>query len=174
MTRELPAVIALLALALFEAPAAFAQNSGDPLETRLTARAVVVTEGRETFVDAQFARPGDVIEYTATYRNTGRDAITGLQAAMPIPTQTEFIPGSARPAQAKASLDGRVFEDVPLKRAVTLAGKRVEERVPYRDYRYLRWFVGELGGGKTVAVSARVRVIDDGNPNEPGGKGAGK
>jgi hypothetical protein len=93
---------------------------------------------------------------------------------MPIPAQTEFIPGSSRPAQVQASLDGRVFEDVPLKRTVTRASKQTEERVPYSDYRYLRWFVGELGGGKAVAVSARVRVIDDGTPNEPGGIGAGK
>ncbi len=130
--------------------------------------------GRESLADAADAKPGDVIEYVATYRNTGKAAVTGMQATMPVPPQTEFIAGSARPAQAKASLDGRSFADIPLKRTVERDGRRIEVEVPYREYRYLRWFAGELGGGKSAAFTARVRVIDDRAPDEPGSKGGGK
>lgn len=165
MTRNLMA--GLVALSLFAAPAAFAQKSGDPLQSVLVARKVIVAEGRESLVEATAARPGDVIEYVATYRNAGKNAITGLQANLPIPPQTEFVPGTARPAQVKASLDGRSFADIPLKRTVVRDGRRIEEQVPYREYRALRWIVGELGGGKSADFAARVKVIDDGPPVEP-------
>jgi uncharacterized repeat protein (TIGR01451 family) len=172
--KKLTATLACLAMALAAAQGAFAQKAPEPLESRLAARKVVVVDGRESLVDAANARPGDVIEYTATYRNAGKSAITGLQATVPVPPQTEFIPGSAVPANAKASLDGRAFADIPLKRNVVRDGKQVEEPVPTREYRALRWFAGDLGSGKTATFAARVRVIDDRPPGEPGSKGGGK
>jgi hypothetical protein len=42
-----------------------------------------------------------------------------------------------------ASLDGSAFAAVPLKRTVTRGGKPVEEQVPYREYRAIRWLAGE-------------------------------
>ncbi|MGE0357274.1 MAG: hypothetical protein AB7P08_10190 [Burkholderiales bacterium] len=158
-----PLVHALAAIALTGAAAAFAQQA-QPLQSRLEARKVVISEGRESLVDAANARPGDVIEYVATYRNTGKSAITGLQATLPIPHETEFIPGSARPSAAKASLDGRVFADIPLKRTVQRDGRPVEVSVPWREYRALRWSAGELGAEKTATFVARVRVTDDRAP----------
>lgn len=166
-----PLVHALAAVALSCAGAAFAQQA-QPLQSRLEARKVLVAEGRESLVDAASARPGDVIEYAATYRNAGKSAITGLQATLPIPPETEFIPGSARPAPAKASLDGRAFADIPLKRTVQRDGRPVEEAVPWREYRALRWTAGELGAEKSATFTARVRVTDDRAPPEgakPGG-----
>lgn len=174
MRKSLCAVLAVLALDIVALPAAFAQSPGQPLETRLVASKVVVVEGRESLVEATSARPGDVIEYTATYRNAGKDPIKGLQATLPIPSQTEFIPGTARPARAMASLDGLTYAPVPLRRAAMRDGKPVEEPVPYREYRALRWSAGELGGGETASFTARVRVLDDRVPNEPGGPGGGR
>jgi len=174
MMKKRGATLACLALSLFTASAAFAQKAPDPVESVLVARKVVMAEGRESLVDAADAKPGEVIEYVATYRNSGKGAVTGMQATMPIPPQTEFIAGSARPAQAKASLDGRSFADIPLKRTVERDGRRIEVEVPYREYRYLRWFAAELGGGKSAAYTARVRVIDDRAPGGPGSKGGGK
>lgn len=174
MRRIWTAAPALLALSLLTLPVAFAQKAPAPVESDLVARKVVVAEGRESLVDAASARPGEVIEYVATYRNTGKGAVTGLQATVPIPPQTEFIAGSARPAQVKASLDGRSYADIPLKRMVERDGRRIEEPVPYREYRYLRWHAGELAGGKSAAFTARVRVIDDRAPSEPPGKAGAK
>jgi uncharacterized repeat protein (TIGR01451 family) len=173
MKKSLGAAMAVLALAAMAVPAAWAQKPAEPLESRLVARKVVVADGKETLVEAANAKPGDVIEYVATYRNTGKDGLTGLQATMPIPPETEYIPGTARPAQAKASVDGRAFADIPLKRTVTRNGKQVEEQVPYREYRALRWLAGELGGGKSATFSARVKVADDRPPGEPGSKAGG-
>lgn len=148
------------ALVLFATPLA-AQQAG-PVESRLEARKVVLAaDGKETLVAAEAAKPGDVIEYVATYRNTGKQAVRNLQATLPIPANTEFIPGSPRPASAKASVDARAFADLPLKRSVQRDGKTVEEPVPTREVRYLRWYPGELGADKSVTFTARVRVVDE-------------
>lgn len=174
MTKNLIAALMALAVGLAAAPAVVAQGTGGPLESRLEARKVIrAADGKESLAAADAAKPGDVIEYVATYRNGGAGAITGLQATMPIPPGTEFIPGTTRPATAAASLDGRAFSPIPLRRTVTRDGKQVAEPVPYREYRALRWNARELGGGKELAFTARVRVIDDRTPGEPGSKGGG-
>ncbi len=102
------------------------------------------------------------------------EAIKGLQATLPIPSQTEFIAGTARPARAKASLDGLAFADMPLKRTVTRDGKPVEET------RALPGIPGPSLVGRRArrredgSFTARVRVLDDRVSNEPGGPGGGR
>ena len=152
--------VVLLALAAVAALPVRAQEG--PVESRLEARRVVrAADGRESFASADNARPGDVIEYVATYRNTGSSAVHGLEATLPIPPHTELVPGSVRPAAARASLDAASFAALPLKRTVTRDGRAVEEPVPWREYRYLRWHVGQLAARQSVAFSARVRVVDE-------------
>jgi uncharacterized repeat protein (TIGR01451 family) len=146
----------------------------NPVETRLEARKVVrAVDGKETFAEAASARPGEVIEYVATYRNVSKQPVKSLEATLPIPPNTEFVPGSAQPASVKASVDAREWGTPPLMRKVVRDGRSIEEQVPVREYRYLRWFPGELGGEKAVSFTARVRVVDDGTPSEPG-KGGNK
>jgi uncharacterized repeat protein (TIGR01451 family) len=138
----------------------YAQQSQSPVQTRLEARKVVVAaDGKETFAAAESARPGDVIEYTATYRNSGRAPVSNVQATLPIPPHTELVPDSARPANAQASVDGRTFSPLPLLRKVRREGREIDEPVPIREYRYLRWFPGEMAGGASNTFTARVRVI---------------
>jgi uncharacterized repeat protein (TIGR01451 family) len=161
LSNPLLAALASLAIAAAALPSAAAQQGPDALESRLVARKVLVAEGRERLVDAAQAKPGDVIEYVATYRNAGKDAIRGLQATLPIPPQTEYIPGSARPAQAQATADGLTYAAIPLRRTVTREGQAVDVAVPYREYRALRWHAGELASGKAVAFTARVRVLQE-------------
>lgn len=154
---------------------AFAQGPG-PLVTTLDARKVIAgADGKESFEAATVVKPGDVIEYVAAYRNTGKQPLAKLEATLPIPPNTEFIIASARPATAQASVDGQNFKPMPLKRKVRAAdGKESEQLVPPRDYRFLRWYPDALGGEKALSFSARVRVIDDRPPSEPGTKGGGK
>ncbi len=163
---------ALAAIALAVALPAAAQRAA--VESHLEARKVVrAADGSETFAAAENARPGDVIEYVATYRNTGQQAVENLVATLPIPPNTEYVAGSAKPANAKASTGEGSFRDMPLVRQVVRDGKTVEEQVPIREYRSLRWFPGELGGEKAVSFTARVRVIEGEPPKEPGNKGGG-
>ena len=154
---------------------ASAQKPGNEVETRLEARKVVTAaDGKETFANADQAKPGEVIEYVATYRNTTRQPIRDLVGTLPIPQQTEFLPGSQQPAQATASLDGRTYAALPLTRKVQRDGRTVDEAVPAREYRFLRWHADTLGAEKSVAFRARVRVIDDRNTGPPAGRGGGQ
>lgn len=153
-TAGLLALVAMAALPL--------RAQDGPVETRLEARKVVrAPDGNETFAAAESVRPGDLIEYVATYRNTGAAAVRGLEATLPIPAHTELVPGTVRPAGARASLDAAQFAAPPLKRTVTRDGRAVEELVPYREYRYLRWSVAQLDARQSVSFSARVRVVND-------------
>ena len=148
----------LLALLAFAALLARAQEG--PVVTRLEARKVVSAPGgRESFGPADAARPGDVIEYVATYRNTGQEPVRSLEATLPIPAHTELIAGSARPASARASTDSHSFAAPPLRRRASRDGRVVDEEVPYSEYRYLRWSVAELPPQQAVTFTARVRVV---------------
>ena len=88
--------------------------------------------------------------------------VTNLVANLPIPAGTEFQRASAKPVVGvKATLGDGKFNAIPLKRKVKLPdGKEVEREVPLAEYRSLQWSLGELAAGKSVVVSARVRVTD--------------
>ena len=155
MKRALTAALAVLALAV---PfAAFAQST---LKVSLTAHRVAVDpRGRESFRPAEKARPGETVEYRAAYRNAGASGVNDVQATLPIPEGTEYLARTARPAPALASLDGRTYEPLPLKRRVRLADGREEVReVPASEYRYLRWTLGSIAAGRAETVRARVRM----------------
>jgi uncharacterized repeat protein (TIGR01451 family) len=128
----------------------------------LTARKVIAApDGKPAFQSAEKASPGDVIEYQAVYTNQNKGAIKNLVPTMPIPTGMEYVPGSAKPAQVLASLDGKKFEPVPLKRMVTLPNGKQESRdVPYSEYRALRWNGTDLAGNGSFSVSARTKMSD--------------
>lgn len=157
-------LLAAICLGVFAVTAAAQQRN--PIESRLDARKVVTAaDGKESFVAADAARPGDVIEYVATYRNTGTTAVKNLEATLPIPADTEFIPGSVKPPGARASVDARAFADMPLIRKVARDGRMVDEAVPYREYRALRWNTGDLGANQAVTFTARVRVLSERGAN---------
>ena len=143
--------VIMAALAVACAGLAGAQQPS-PIESRLEARKVVVgADGKESFAAADAARPGDVIEYAATYRNTATQPVRNLEATLPIPANTELVPGSAAPAGAKASLDSRSFEQVPLKRL----GRPEEFAYVYAflasdEASYVNGAVIEVSGGMTV------------------------
>jgi uncharacterized repeat protein (TIGR01451 family) len=171
MNHLVRAATLLVAMAV---PAVHAQQQKGPLESTLEQHRVMrAADGAESLASAGSVKPGDVIEYIATYRNTGRAPITGVEATMPIPPNTEFVAGSARPASAKASVDGVSYAPLPLVRKVVRDGKTVEEPIPTREYRYLRWSAPELRGEQSVRFTARVKVLEDTSP-QAAGKGGGR
>lgn len=153
--RFLPSLLLLVIMT----GAALAQSRG-PVSVALVSQKVQAqADGQELRVTAEKAKPGDVLEYVATYRNTSRAGVRHLEPTLPIPAGLEYLPGSARPPPAKASVDGRVFEPLPLRRVVKFADGRVEEQlVPLAEYRALRWAFGDLAAGQSTNVVARVRV----------------
>ena len=133
----------------------------DPVEARLEVRKVNrAPDGRESVSAAESVKPGDVLEYVVTYRNHGATPVRDFVATLPIPQATELVPGSERPAGAGGSVDAREFRPVPLKRKVNRDGREIEEAVPFRDYRALRWTVPEFKAGQSLTYSARVKVLE--------------
>ncbi|RNF85236.1 DUF11 domain-containing protein [Montanilutibacter psychrotolerans] len=118
-------------------------------------------EGRERYAPVETVVPGDVIEYRATYRNSSATPMSGVEATLPVPKGTNYLPKSASAqgftAEA-ATPDGR-FAPEPLMRKVTGPdGKLRDETVPYSEYRTLRWMLGRIAGKGEVTVKARVQV----------------
>ena len=145
-------------------PPAFAADSHaapakGSVAVELTAQRVTKAQGKEVLVPADEAKPGELIEYRALYRNDGAGEAKGLMATLPIPRGTQYVAGSALPRGVQASLDGHTFAPVPLKRTVkTPDGRSVVQEVPVAEYRALRWPLGALPSRDQRTVSARVRV----------------
>ncbi len=139
-------------------------GQNNELAISLNARKVVrQADGKEKLVTADRAFPGEVIQYDALYLNQSGKAIRNVSPTLPIPNGMVFVPESATPAPAEASLDGRKFEPIPLKRKVTLAnGEEKEEEVPPTQYRALRWHLGGMAAGAQATVTARTKLVPAG------------
>jgi uncharacterized repeat protein (TIGR01451 family) len=136
---------------------AWAQSS--PVSSQLLAQRVDMVAGKPVLKAAGDGKPGDVLQYSATYRNTGTAAAAKLLATVPVPPGTTFIAASDQPAQAQASTDGSTFAPMPLTRTVKQAdGSTRKEPVPLADYRAVRWEIGTLPAGATTVVSLRTRI----------------
>lgn len=129
------------------------------VSVELTAHRVTKQHGKEALALAEQAKPGELLEYRAHYKNSGTSEARGLAATLPIPRGTQYVPGSATPGRLEASLDGQTFALVPLMRKVkTGGGKTVMREVPVSEYRALRWPLGTLAAKQSRVVAARVRV----------------
>lgn len=131
-----------------------------PLKIQLEVFKVTLQNNKEALVSAAQARPGDLLEYRATYSNTSKNTLRNIAATLPIPASLAYSNGSASPAGALASTDKNTYATIPLKRVVKLPdGKTRVELIPFSEYRSLRWNVAQLEAGKSFRVSARARVV---------------
>ncbi len=140
---------------------AFAAGEKATLTSELQVWNVVKkADGAEALLPAQSVKPGDVLQYTAVYKNADSRAVSRLVASLPIPAGTELVATSALPREVQASLDGKVYAAVPLMRKVRRAdGQMVDAPVPLTEYRYLRWPEQQVAAGGSFSTSARVRVV---------------
>lgn len=144
-------------------PTATAQsaNAKNDLSISLTARKVVLqADGKEKLIVADRAFPGEVIQYDALYKNQSAMPVTSVAPTLPIPVGMVFVPESASPAPSEASLDGKKFEPLPIRRKLkTPGGGEAEVEVPAIEYRALRWNAGELAPGAKTTITARTRLL---------------
>jgi hypothetical protein len=164
MTRSVALLLVLLC-ALAGAPAG-AGAGEDEITAELTARKVVRSaagvESRET---VETFRPGDVIEYRATYTNPGTGVVKHFAGTLPLPDWAAYQPGAAGPAAITVSSDGEVFGPPPLKRTVKLPdGRSTTREIPAGEYRFVRWSLGDLAPGASATGVLRVRVGPAGKP----------
>lgn len=129
-------------------------HADDALKMELTANQVIKNaEGKTVYKPVRTAPAGTVIQYKANYTNTVDKDINDLMVTLPIPANMTFT-GDAMPASAQASIDGENYADIPLMRKVD--GKMV--KIPYSEYRTLRWNIKLLPAKKSAAVALNTTV----------------
>jgi len=144
---------------LLNASVAYAKGADEAVTVRMEAYQIVLKNKVEKRVIAKEAKPGDLLEYVAIYHNNTDHAISNLKGTMPIPEGMILIVDSPRPRHVLASLNGKTFAAMPLKRRVKQAdGSLKEVLVPLSEYRFLRWNMGVLQGEKSKNISARMQV----------------
>jgi len=139
-------------------------DSGGVVADLAVAKVTQQSNGKPSFESARATEPGDIVEYRVTYRNTNYVPVRGVVGTLTIPVNRFTYVGDSktRGLMLEASLDGKTFEPVPLKRLVVSDdGQMKMESIPAGEYRFLRWQVGDLPARGSITVSARMRV------NEP-------
>lgn len=156
-------VLGTLVAAMGQLPAAHAQaakataDKKEAVVIQLTQKRVVSGPQGERLEDMNSVKPGDVIEYRATYTNVSKLPVQGLVAKLPVPEGLEYLPKSAKPYNATLQMAGRdgQFGVEPLQRK---AADGTVQPLPYNEYRTMRWNIGQLNAGASVVVSARAKV----------------
>jgi hypothetical protein len=141
--------------------AAGAADGSGPAHVRLVAYKVATAleagVPRERLETLQSLRPGDTMEYEATYVNGAAEAMRDVQVTLPVPEGGLVYEPSAD--TLLASLDGRSFQPVPLMRLqITADGRKLMRRVPLAEYRFLRWDLGHVPAGASRSVRARMTL----------------
>ena len=119
--------------------------------------------GADTFSAVSSVKPGDLIEYRATYNNHDKYPVKGMIATIPVPVGMEFVPQSTRPEKmaVEASTKNGIFSPIPLMHPVKQAnGALKSEPIATADYRAIRWNLGQMPGGGTTTVIMRAQVSD--------------
>lgn len=138
-----------------------ASFAAEPLEIKMSVDKVVQAEGKESSLPAEKVKPGDTVRYTAKYRNTSALPLRDLNAVVPIPAGMDYTPGKDLPAPSRASLDGKTFETIPLKRKVKMAdGSEQWQVVPASEYRAVSWSVAELAANQSVQLAVRATIAN--------------
>lgn len=159
MRFKLTRFIVFALAALCVAFPAVAADKGTVAVTLTGQKVVKGPDGKEKFESADKAKPGDIIMYKAVYQNKGKEMAADVKATIPVPPGTEYVAGSAVPPQVMASVDGKDYAPVPLKRKVKLpSGKEELRNVPIEDYRFIRWDLKTLAPGKNATVSMKVKI----------------
>lgn len=129
-------------------------NANEKLKMNLVANQVIKNDlGTITYVPVRTAPVGAVIQYRVIYSNIINKDIKDLAIVLPVPANMTFT-GEAYPSSAQASIDGRNYGDIPLMRKVE--GKMV--KIPFSEYRTLRWNIKLLPAQKSAAVALNMIV----------------
>jgi len=123
----------------------------------------------ERLVPAAEVKPGDVLEWVLRATNEGERALEDVALTVPIPPNTVYLEGTARPIELEGtrvlpvfSYDGVRFAPPPLVRKVRKkVGDRwveVEEVVPPEAYTHVRWVLPRLDPKQSVEARFRTKV----------------
>ncbi|WP_409432910.1 hypothetical protein ACJ3XI_11975 [Litorimonas sp. RW-G-Af-16] len=151
-------MIALSAVLIGFAPAAFALTATQKVEKEITTTA---PDGTVTtkLIKAELVTPGEKIVYTLDIINTNDAAATDLVLAMPVPSDVKFIEGTAeRPGTiVRYSADGG--ETFVARDALTLTSATGSRPATADDITHIQWQIaGPINVGASDAVSFKARL----------------
>lgn len=176
-----PALPSPVSISMADAPALDAKHvhAGEksPLRIVLAVQKIYRKNGKEHREEAGVAAPGDLLEYRAEYRNTGKTALENVVLTLPLPDRSSFVSGSAQPAAVMAStsdkrtifrtlatIDAALQTDAPAIPSVSamalmpLAPALSATAPKEIKIAVLQWSIEKMSPNQVVTVSARVRV----------------
>jgi uncharacterized repeat protein (TIGR01451 family) len=105
---------------------------------------------------------GEIIQYTLSYKNSGKEAARDVVINDPIPEGTTYIAGSAsEKGKLTFSIDGgKTFNSAPLVTyEAVVDGNKKEKRVAGTEqYTHIRWIIDRVEPGASDKVSFKVKV----------------
>lgn len=141
--RSFIALSAATVAALLASASAFAESGSIELKARAEKRVLLqAADGtaQETFVPAGKVVPGDVVAYTIEARNVSQQAADRVVVTDPIPSEMQYLDGSASAAGAELlfSVDGGFRFDAAER--LTVANEDGSRRPALAsDYTHVRW-----------------------------------
>ncbi|MFC6618498.1 hypothetical protein [Deinococcus radiophilus] len=111
--------------------------------------------------DATRARPGDVIQYEVSAKNTSQRTLQHARPVLAVPAGTVFVAsaGGSQNVTTEYSFDGgKTFGAAPLFKTVVVNGTSQRVQVQPSEYTNVRWTVARLAPGEAYKMVLRVRV----------------
>lgn len=138
------------------------------IASKLQVQSVTEVSHQEVLKNVSSVKPGDLLQYSVVYSNSGTSGVSHLLGTLPIPEGTTLELDHLSTG-AFASTDGKSFKPLPLMHSVVgKDGVTREEKVPLSDIRVLRWDLDSLNPQQNKTVMARVRVITPENLSQKG------
>lgn len=113
--------------------------------------------------DVERADPGDVLVYTLTYTNSGKEPAVNARVDDPIPSGTLLLPASVLGEKARVTFSadgGKTYTTYPATKLVNGPdGKPVQLPVPAESYTHIRWTAQDpIAPGESRSASFKVIV----------------
>ena len=153
--------VSSIAPAMAEAPAAaVVVKAENPVKVNLSVHKLEMKQGKEHFVSAESALPGDVLEYRANYKNVSNKPVDAVFASLPIPDGAEYIVASAFPKNIVARARGeKEFAITPLQQEIVgVDGKKTKAALPLAAYGAIGWQLGTIKPAASTDIRVRVRI----------------
>jgi len=161
--KNLNFIIAMLISFLMFSAQSFAEEGNVKLTNKAFKQVIKTNDKGEKvldYIDPALALPGDVIFYTTTFENIGKEPATKVVINNPIHGNLKYRQGSAtgKDTEIKFSIDGGVSYDSPEKLFVTdKTGKKWAAKP--EDYTAIRWiYKKQLLPGEKGTVSFRAII----------------
>lgn len=153
--RSFSATVFVLSFGLFLAQKAAGapKESTEPLVVEMTVYKLDETQEKpHQRRPAEEAKPGDILVYRASYRNTSKGTLRGVVATVLVRPGLTYVPDAAKLEPALATVDARNYFPITAPPA----------NAPIASWRALRWTPRDIGPLSEFVVELKARVLPEG------------